>query len=166
VAVDNEPTVSDMVAKVSELKRDFIGICELLEITYSQHCKSAEVVDTFGLQNGKPHEWELIIEQGWHHKHGVSPTVFVYQSRPVVSHVVLPWDMKISQLNDELVHAERKAERDKKKNKGAVLALHRALIFTAISVSKSPSNDSCAFTISEPRHSLHATFPTFMQGLL
>lgn len=45
--------------------------------------------------------------------------MFVYQSRLVVLHVVLPWDMKIvieGQLNDEVVHAERKAERDKKKN--------------------------------------------------
>ena len=72
--VDNEPTVSDMVAKVSELKRDFIGICEL-EITYSQHCKSAEVVDTFDLKNGKPHEWQLISNwvalQTWCFAHGV-----------------------------------------------------------------------------------------------
>ncbi len=63
-----------MVAKVSEMKRDFIGIYEL-EMTYSQHCKSAEVVDMFGLQNGKPHEWELILNwvasQTWRFTHGV-----------------------------------------------------------------------------------------------
>ena len=95
--VDNEPTVSDMATRVSELKR-YTGIRES-RITYSQHCRFAEVVDTFDLQDGKPHEWMLNGQQvlNWiaYHGHGVSPTVVVYQSRLVVLHVVLPWDMKL-----------------------------------------------------------------------
>ncbi len=52
--------------------------------------------------------------------------------------MVLPWDMKVGQLNDKLVHTERKAERDKKRNtaQGAVTVVLCALIFVDIRSSR------------------------------